>query len=302
VKYGAHLPLIDAGGGTPTLAGLRSYAEAAATSGFEFLCANDHLLFARPWLDGPTALAAVIAESGEMKLATTIGLPVIRGPIQLAKTLAALDVLSDGRLVAGVGPGSSQRDYDAIGIAFDERWQRFDEAVRALRALLSADTASVSGTFYTTDGIVLEPSPVRPEGPRIWIASWGSAAGLRRVERLADGWLASAYNTTPAAFAGRLGALPAGFPNAVATTWTFITERRAEAEGMLRDVLAPMLGRPLEQIRDLALLIGSAEQCAERLAAWAEAGVQHLFIWPLRDELRQLELFSTTVGPRVVQA
>ena len=93
MEYGVHLPLIDFGT-SPSLRGLKEYARAAAGLDYRFLCANDHLLFARPWLDGPTALAAVIEESRDVALATTIGLPVIRGPVQLAKTLAAIDVLS----------------------------------------------------------------------------------------------------------------------------------------------------------------------------------------------------------------
>ena len=67
--------------------------------------ANDHLVFQAPWLDGPTALASMVERSGEMELATTVSLPVLRGPVALAKALVALDVLSEGRLVAGVGPG-----------------------------------------------------------------------------------------------------------------------------------------------------------------------------------------------------
>jgi alkanesulfonate monooxygenase SsuD/methylene tetrahydromethanopterin reductase-like flavin-dependent oxidoreductase (luciferase family) len=66
----------------------------AAGSGYRYLCTNDHLLCSRPWLEGLTALAAVIHDAGEMTLATTVCLPVIRGPVQTAKTLAALDVLS----------------------------------------------------------------------------------------------------------------------------------------------------------------------------------------------------------------
>ena len=57
--------------------------------------------------------------SKDMTRATTVSLPVLRGPAQLAKTLAAIDILSDGRLVIGVGPGSSARDYAAAGISFD---------------------------------------------------------------------------------------------------------------------------------------------------------------------------------------
>jgi alkanesulfonate monooxygenase SsuD/methylene tetrahydromethanopterin reductase-like flavin-dependent oxidoreductase (luciferase family) len=75
---------------------------------------------------------------------------VLRGPVQLAKTLAAIDALSGGHLVAGVGPGSSPADYAAAGIGFEERWRRFDEAVEALRALLHGDRAGSEGEFYST--------------------------------------------------------------------------------------------------------------------------------------------------------
>lgn len=88
--------------------------------------ANDHLVFQTPWLDGPTALASIIERSGKMTLATTVSLAVLRGPVSLAKTLAALDLLSGGRLIAALGPGSSRHDYEAVGIPFDERWKRFE--------------------------------------------------------------------------------------------------------------------------------------------------------------------------------
>jgi alkanesulfonate monooxygenase SsuD/methylene tetrahydromethanopterin reductase-like flavin-dependent oxidoreductase (luciferase family) len=135
-----------------------------------------------------------------MTLATTAGLPVLRGPVQLAKTLGAIDVLSGGRLVVGVGPGSSADDYGAAGLRFQERWRRFDEALAALRVLLHGDATGFEGEFYSTRDVMLEPRPVQRPGRPIWIASWGSPAGLRRVARLGDGWLASAYNTTPGPF------------------------------------------------------------------------------------------------------
>jgi alkanesulfonate monooxygenase SsuD/methylene tetrahydromethanopterin reductase-like flavin-dependent oxidoreductase (luciferase family) len=129
---------------------LKAYVRTAAGLGYRYLCANDHLVFDRPWLDGPTALAAVLDESAGMRLVTTASLPVLRGPVQLAKTLAAIDALSGGHLVAGVGPGSSPADYAAAGIGFEERWRRFDEAVEALRALLHGDRAGSEGEFYST--------------------------------------------------------------------------------------------------------------------------------------------------------
>ncbi len=307
MEYGAHLPLIGFSGGSPSLADLRAYTSAARDLEYAVLCANDHLLFGRPWLDGPTALAAVLGDSGEMTLATTICLPVIRGPMQTAKTLAAIDLLSNGRLVVGVGPGSSERDYAAVGIPFEERWRRFDEAIRALRALFGKD-GPFEGEFYATDGFDLEPPPA-PGRPPVWIASWGSEAGLRRAARLGDGWLASGYNTTPARFresaeylSARLeatGRNPDAVPNCLATMWLYVTENPAKADRMLADVLAPMLRRPVEALRDLSLPIGSAETCAERLSAFGEAGVQRAFVWPLADELEQLEAFRERVVPLV---
>jgi alkanesulfonate monooxygenase SsuD/methylene tetrahydromethanopterin reductase-like flavin-dependent oxidoreductase (luciferase family) len=312
MEYGAHLPLIEFGGAGKTLADLRAYARRAAALGYRYLCANDHLLFGRPWLDGPTALAATAEASADMTLATTVYLPVIRGPVQSAKTLAALDILASGRLVAGVGPGSSARDYAAIGVPFEERWRRFDEAIRALRSLLRGGAESFAGDFYSTEGLSLEPGPTSPDGPPIWVASWGSPAGLRRVARLGDGWLASGYNTTPSRFAASLARLSGeleaarvsrdAFPNAIATMWLYVTEARRDAERMLAEVLAPMLNRPIEALRDLALPIGAAEQCAERISAYRDAGAQRIFVWPLGDELSQLERFREDVVPLVSTA
>ena len=147
MEYGAHLPLIDLGT-RPSLRGLKEYTRVAGELDYRYLCANDHLLFSRPWLDGPTSLAAVLEESGSLALATTIALPVIRGPVQLAKTLAAIDILLDGRLIVGAGPGSSAADYAAVGIPFDERRRRFDESLSVLRDLL-ADGARVSAGSST---------------------------------------------------------------------------------------------------------------------------------------------------------
>src|SRR5207248_5628912 len=118
-----------------------------------------------------TALAAVLGDTGDMDLMTTVTLPVVRGPVQTAKTLAAIDVLSGGRLIVGVGPGSSEADYRAVGVAFEERWKRVDEAVLALRALWGDASALFEGKFYSTEGIVAEPRPVRGAMP-IWIGSW----------------------------------------------------------------------------------------------------------------------------------
>jgi len=269
--------------------------DAARDCGLAAVSANDHFLFGTPWLDGPTALAAVVERSGAMELATTVSLVSLRGPVALAKTLAALDLLSEGRVIAGVGPGSSERDYEAVGVPWEERWRRFEEGTARLRALLGADSE-------------LAPAPRRDGGVPLWIASWGSQAGLRRVARLGDGWFASAYNTSPAGFKAAREALsqelrargrdPDRFSNALVTMWTWITDDAAEADRMLRDVLAPLLRRDPDRLRD-QLCIGPPERCAEVLSRYAEAGCERVHLWPLGDEPRQIELAASEVLPAV---
>src|SRR5215208_6695804 len=84
MDYGVHLPLIAFDRRPWSLQDLLEYVEDAETLGFQALSANDHLLFPRPWLDGPTALAAVLSATKRMTLTTTVALPVVRGPVPLA--------------------------------------------------------------------------------------------------------------------------------------------------------------------------------------------------------------------------
>jgi hypothetical protein len=131
---------------------------------------------------------------------------------------------------------------------------------------------------------------------------------LRRVARLADGWLASAYNTTPAEFADAWDALrallrergrdPDSFPNALATMWCYVTDDRDEAERVMQERVIPTIHRPEEVLRE-RVPVGPAAAFAEKLTAFARAGVRRVLIWPVADEVRQLERFWTEVRPLV---
>src|SRR5690606_24544635 len=242
-----------------------------------------------------------IHRSGDMTLATTVSLPVVRNPHALAKQAAAIDILSGGRLVLGIGPGSSSRDHVLVGLDFDERWKRFEEAIQVLRCHLCGEEYG-EGAYYPTVER-LEPQPGRPVPA--WLGSWGSDAGLRRVARLGDGWLASAYNTTPSELRSARENLRAelenrgrsieGFPCALATMWTYVTDTGAERNAQLTK-LSQMLNRPPGGLGN-QVIIGPAEECAEKLRAYADAGVDTVFIWPLADGTEQLERFMSKVAP-----
>ena len=302
MRFGVHLPVMSFDDTPVTLERLVAVALAAEEHGLDTVSVNDHLVYQRPWLDGPSALTAILASAPTVTLMTSVALPVVRGPVALAKSLAAIDLLSGGRLLAGLGPGSAAADYEAVGVPFDERWSRFDEAVQAVRALWTEGSA-FAGRFYDTTGVMLSPGPAQRGGPPIYIGSWGSDGGLRRVARLADGWLASAYNTSPDDFAiarGRLGEVLAAegrdattFPNTLATMWLWITDDPVERQTVL-DRLGALLKRDPARLGPV-LPIGSAAHCRRVVASYGEVGVDRILFWPLGDEVRQLARLADEV-------
>jgi alkanesulfonate monooxygenase SsuD/methylene tetrahydromethanopterin reductase-like flavin-dependent oxidoreductase (luciferase family) len=297
MQVGVHLPQLALVEDSVSASRLRTTVEAARTLGYAAVSANDHLDFAAPWLDGLVALAAAAPAAGDLELMTSVALPSVRGAAPLAAAVAALSRIADGRVVAGVGPGSSAADQRLVGHDLDDRWPRFDAAVAELKDLLDPDNAAPPASVAVAAG----PIPV-------WVASWGSPAGLRRVARLGDGWLASAYNTTPEVFRAARERLtdelvrqgnPADedFPHALVTMWFWVTDDAREASRLIDELLAPMLRRDPAELRE-QVCVGSAEKCADLLGRYAEAGCIRTHVWPLGDEAAQLERLMGDVLPR----
>ena len=90
-------------------------------------------------------------------------------------------------------------------------------------------------------------------------------------------------------------------PAAIATMWSWITEDRAQAERLLRDVLAPLLRRDPDQLSG-QVCIGGRQHCLELLGRFAEAGCERVYLWPLGDEPRQLEIAGAELLPHLVAA
>ena len=131
-------------------------------------------------------LAYVAAQTSRITLGTSVLDALFQSPIILARRLATLDRLSDGRLVVGVGQGWMEQEFHAAGVSMKRRGAGFEEHILAMRAVWGPDPVSFEGRFYRIPEADIGPKPVRPGGPRL-MAGAGSTAAAERAGRLGVG-------------------------------------------------------------------------------------------------------------------
>jgi probable F420-dependent oxidoreductase len=136
-----------------------------------------------PWPDPLALLSAVAAATSRIRLVAGSVIAPLRHPVLLAKQLATLDLLSEGRLVVQPTVSWHRPEYDALGVPFEQRGELLDEHLAAWRALWSRSPASFEGRHYRFRDVWLEPKPFRPGGPPLWFG--GSSAHPRLLRRLA---------------------------------------------------------------------------------------------------------------------
>jgi probable F420-dependent oxidoreductase len=157
---------------------------------------SDRIVAPRPTLDPIVFMAFLASRMRNMKFGTSALVLPTRQPVVLAKQLATLDFLCKGRLLLVVGlGGDGTRDFDATGVRKEERGKRGDEAIMLMKRLWTEENVDYEGRFYSVHNMTLLPRPYQREGIPLWVGG-RSAAALRRVGHLADGWLTS--NTSPA--------------------------------------------------------------------------------------------------------
>jgi alkanesulfonate monooxygenase SsuD/methylene tetrahydromethanopterin reductase-like flavin-dependent oxidoreductase (luciferase family) len=288
-----------------------SLARHAEALGYDSLSVNDHIVFHTSWLDALTTLSAVASSTTRILIGTSILNIVVRNPVVCAKALAAIDILSSGRLFAGVGPGSHRGDYDACGMDFSERWPRFSEALQIFVMLLSSNNTSKSidykGKYYALRDIILLPKPVQKPHPPIYVGSWGSEVGLKRLAKYSNGWMASAYNITPTKFKEKWNFLLAYrkslgkdkeeelFDNSVMSMFGYIDDDKDRVRKVVREILAPALRRPAEDLEQM-LLFGSLDKCLRKIRNFVDAGVNRIHFWPVLNYEDQIRIFKNGIS------
>ena len=152
---------------------------------------SDRLVSTALTLEPVTFLSYIAGRLGKMKFGTsTLVLPT-RNPVVLAKELATLDFLSQGRLFPAIGLGGDEsKDLPAVGVNKKERAGRTDEMIVLMRRLWTEENVTFTGKYFSVDDATIMPRPWQKNGLPIWIGGRSEAA-LRRTGRLGDGWLVS---------------------------------------------------------------------------------------------------------------
>lgn len=170
---------------------LRQLVEVGDRYGYDSLWLSDRIVSNRFSLEPMIALSMVAAYSSRMKFGTSVLALPLRNPVVLAKMVATLDFLSQGRFFPAVGLGAEEpEEYEACGVPKENRAKRTDEAIALMRRLWQEDSVTHEGEFYTCHDVSITPKPFFQPSPPVWIGG-RSPAAARRVGRVGDGWLVS---------------------------------------------------------------------------------------------------------------
>ena len=198
MKFGIHNPCwIFPDHPADAFEGVKAKAQWAETHGFTWFSVMDHLIQIppvgaadEPFIEGWTALSALAAVTGRIRLATLVSSVAYRNPAHLAKIAAGVDLISRGRLTLGIGAGWFETEYRQYGWEFPERpavrIRQMEEAVRLILTMWSETRASFHGKYFHVEDAILEPKPVQRPRPPVMIAGGGEQLTLRAVARLAD--------------------------------------------------------------------------------------------------------------------
>ncbi|HJW21215.1 MAG TPA: LLM class flavin-dependent oxidoreductase [Candidatus Limnocylindrales bacterium] len=299
MTLGLNLPYVEGSmdGATPRWADILAMARTAETIGLDAVWVSDHLGFGDP--DGEwhgaweswTLLSALAASTSRARLGTYVTAAPLRNPALLAKMAETLDEVSGGRVVLGLGAGWNEPEYRAFGVAFDHRFDRFEDALRIITSLLRTGRADYDGPYAQARGARLEPRGPRPSGLPVMVGAAGPRM-LRLAAELADEW--NAGMRTP----DELRPLVAAVDEACAAVGREPATLTRSAEVLVRTVADDAPGpagaagaRPPGE-RELR---GTPEAIAAALRRYADLGMSHLQVQLRPDTPAAVEALAPVV-------
>lgn len=279
---------------------LSRFLPRAEALGYEGLWVQEQILGEVSLLEPVTLLTYAAALTSEVHLGTSVMITVVRNPVQLAKSLATLDQLSNGRIIVGVGVGGPHIPEAVFGVPSERRGQRFIEGLQVMKALWTLPQASMSGEFWRFADVAMEPKPAQKPHPPLWFGA-RDALALRRAARLGDGWMGAGSSSSAdfieqANLLGRSLGEERRDPDKFMISkrvYLAIDNDRARAERRLRDWFG-MRYKNAEMASRVSIW-GNPAECLDKLGELVRAGAKHFLLNPVFDEMEQMELMASDV-------
>jgi probable F420-dependent oxidoreductase len=283
---------------------IREFLTRAEKLGYESVWVQEQIISDSPILEPVTLLTYAAALTSKVRLGSAVLLTVIRNPVQLAKSLASLDQLSQGRLTVGVGIGGPHVPEKVFGVSNERRSRQFVEGLQVMKALWTQPRASFSGEFWRFENIPMEPKPLQKPHPPLWFGAREPVA-LKRAVRHGDGWI-GAGSSSSADFVKQVDEIRRFLDEAKRDPATFAISKRVylavdddhdRAERRLREWFG--LRYKNADMATRVSIWGSVADCLDKLRELVGAGAKHLLLNPVFDEMEHLELLATEVLPRL---
>ena len=285
---------------------IRRYIERAEALGFHSLWVQEQagLRAVAGALEGVSMLSYAAALTRRIRLGSAVFLINLRNPIQLAKSLASLDQLSQGRLIVGVGLGGVTRLYEAYGLSPEHRVSRFVEALTLMKKLWTEENFTFEGKFWQIEKASLLPRPFQKPHPPVWFGA-NSPAALKRAVKHGSGFI-GAGSSSSGDFKSKVQTVLSALAEAKKDSADFMIGKRVylavdkdreRAAKRLREWFGLFYGQA--DLADRVAVWGSAEECVERLREIVAAGARLLLLNPVFDMMEQMEVLASEVVPRV---
>ena len=259
-------------------------------------------------LEPVTLMTYVAAVTSRLRIGTSVLLTVLRNPLQLAKSLASLDQLSGGRIIAGIGLGGVRgrmwpESETVYGYSSEHRVTRFVEGIKVMKALWQEEQASFEGRFWNFTDAAMEPKPLQRPFP-LWFGGHAEPA-LRRAVRFGQGFMGAGSSATQrfikeyeriTRFLDEAGRDPATF--AVSKrVYLAVDNDRDRAERRLREFFAVRYRNA--DMAPQGCIWGGRQEVIDKLNVVVRAGARHLLLNPAFDEMEHLELLAQDVVPHL---
>ncbi len=275
---------IEFGIGFRRLDDIAAEAREAEALGYQFITTGEHVFFHGPTGNGLISLAAAAGATERIKLMSSITLVPLYPPALLAKQVAALDMVSNGRFNLGVGVGGEfAKEFEACGVPVNERGARTNEALEVMKRLWTEDNVSFEGKFTKLSGVTLAPKPTQKPHPPVWISGRSDAA-MRRAARFGNGWLPYMY--TPEKLAQSIETIDAhasevGREDSVKPglfMFFAVHEDGERGSQMAAERLSAQYNQDFSALVGKYALAGSPDDCVARLREYIGAGARTVIL------------------------